>query len=1157
MDVIQNARKGAFFRLFLTLLAVLFSNHLAAALADPADSALLSHLACPSIAQQALPENDGAPVNPKKLPTIVVQTLGFSSNIVDANPLFYPENKVTEDQYPRISGRKSPRDLTFEQLIALNTQRIGVAADGVSRLLLVLRSSIAGRFSLQNKLDHKSSGKLLFINDGNTCEIGSEHIALALYQAPEHFGKGSGMRDPESRVGEITESRLLELPIMLKGSGDQESLYLLKKIPLTLARPPVVLVHGTFSNGEKTWLTHTEVDSATLSDSFAETLTQKGFLPFIADYRDSNGSTLSHDSGFYDNRYVVWNGGESSSWMNDTENKQLVSSRTEQQGWLGNEVKIYPYRGGIKQAITYYRDKLGIAATQADIIGHSLGGLLARVNASLAYNTNYQRPDNFFQGDINRLITISTPHHGSELPQLLQFLTGKMRQGENPVSVALREAFSWGAWYAGVEAKQQALLDLIPTSTALKKIGKTPIPSHLFVTATRADGLKDFSYDPEQEIYKSAKTVASIFTRFPENLEAYLKLIEPEWNKTGGDASDMINIREDFMSLVIHEKEYLDWLRSEFSSWLQDVDEGSEPLTLVEALRSLFFRFDDNDNTVRVDSQKASLELNSPYVTYVANDQAADIKESVLHGYAPRYQKLQLHIVHTLKSEEELFIPELPEAGEFQPPHTEYLIKSQPVEITGSHAMAWSGMSFAHAEAFLKVANEQNVVIMGRPVNPDATILILNNAATKSMNVKGKSSNWGPQKGYLPRNQRYSKLWRTVKNPSERDAKIADFNAKTKKMLKAESVEYQIGGSKKPIAIARQLVHVWPKCPDKKTDCLKSQQSYGVWALPDKGDPETNEFATADGEENPEKAIYFCKGLPDPESPCDCKEWFDWHTSRSDIAQGREFIYDREPSIKVEPNSCMSLKPLEVLADNTLPHKPYLTADYDILTTGFYCPGGRHSSSPHCQAYVRAADKADPKQSRCSDPAKYIEADYYQGRPPTPLPCYDPHTGLITEAQKFLLDQLNRKVKETGYTGGNVSHHGPETQFFGSPYVDYPITVFEPGEDGGRVLAISKGPKGFRDIHLKRYYEQMITKGYWLYPNEYEQANWWWQARSKKQWQGYRYADHPALIKEDVEQIDPPECVKREILRKIALRRGLPAEPETPCGQQAQQGADQ
>jgi hypothetical protein len=90
-----------------------------------------------------------------------------------------------------------------------------------------------------------------------------------------------------------------------------------------------------------------------------------------------------------------------------------------------------------------------------------------------------------------------------------------------------------------------------------------------------------------------------------------------------------------------------------------------------------------------------------------------------------------------------------------------------------------SNMAPGHAEAISNVAVQRNEVILFRPVNPHSTDLIRRNAATKSMHIKGKSSDWGPHAGLIPIDPKLSKLGGPGKNPSAATLeKYAAYNQK-------------------------------------------------------------------------------------------------------------------------------------------------------------------------------------------------------------------------------------------------------------------------------------------------------------------------------------------------------------------------------------------
>lgn len=98
-------------------------------------------------------------------------------------------------------------------------------------------------------------------------------------------------------------------------------------------------------------------------------------------------------------------------------------------------------------------------------------------------------------------------------------------------------------------------------------------------------------------------------------------------------------------------------------------------------------------------------------------------------------------------------------------------------------AIQSSAMVPEHAEAFVDIAKQRGEIIMVRPVNPDSTAKIAGDAATKGMNIKGKSTDWGPDEvlGLIPVDAAYSKLGnpkRSVKATPEEIEKYSQLNNK-------------------------------------------------------------------------------------------------------------------------------------------------------------------------------------------------------------------------------------------------------------------------------------------------------------------------------------------------------------------------------------------
>ena len=61
----------------------------------------------------------------------------------------------------------------------------------------------------------------------------------------------------------------------------------------------------------------------------------------------------------------------------------------------------------------------GLAISQVDVVGHSMGGLIAHARTVAKNVADYSRADNGWNGDFHKLITIGTPHRGTALADTL------------------------------------------------------------------------------------------------------------------------------------------------------------------------------------------------------------------------------------------------------------------------------------------------------------------------------------------------------------------------------------------------------------------------------------------------------------------------------------------------------------------------------------------------------------------------------------------------------------------------------------------------------------------------------------------------------------------------------------------------------------------
>ncbi len=146
-------------------------------------------------------------------------------------------------------------------------------------------------------------------------------------------------------------SGVLTVEIFDQGSG---AVY--TSFELDVYRPPVLFVHGLWSNGEAAF--------STMEDSLSASGLYDGGMLLAADYEATN------DFGFQVNDAVVGEG-------------------------------IRNLKAGLLAR--------GISVGKADLVCHSMGGLLARM---------YVAGENY-RDDIRKLITLNAPHFGSQMANLL------------------------------------------------------------------------------------------------------------------------------------------------------------------------------------------------------------------------------------------------------------------------------------------------------------------------------------------------------------------------------------------------------------------------------------------------------------------------------------------------------------------------------------------------------------------------------------------------------------------------------------------------------------------------------------------------------------------------------------------------------------------
>ncbi len=103
----------------------------------------------------------------------------------------------------------------------------------------------------------------------------------------------------------------------------------------------------------------------------------------------------------------------------------------------------------------------------------------------------------------------------------------------------------------------------------------------------------------------------------------------------------------------------------------------------------------------------------------------------------------------------------------------EYLKAVENSNLVPEHVEALKGYLRDVAAGKYPDMNAEEMIMMYRSVNPDATALIKAGFHTKGMNIKGKSADWGVHRAFIPVDQNFSKLG----NPDNYAgvAKITDF----------------------------------------------------------------------------------------------------------------------------------------------------------------------------------------------------------------------------------------------------------------------------------------------------------------------------------------------------------------------------------------------
>jgi pimeloyl-ACP methyl ester carboxylesterase len=320
---------------------------------------------------------------------------------------------------------------------SLTALRKGSAADGISKLVLLVNSSD----SLAISIDGRSPSDL---TDGSLSPLTADAAPTASLLATSRTASngdalvGVVYTPPDLFPAGSTNEDQVTLDIRLAFDPTAEPL----RTTLLLEHPPVVLVHGLWSN-PAVWI----------NGGFVDSLAGHGFSVLEADYSLANAASFDPT--------------------------------------LDNKPGILSVKVSILDGLNNYRAR-GFAAAQADVVGHSMGGLMAR---GLIQQADYLKPTNYNKGLVHRLITIGTPHHGSGIAQIL------FEHRNDPIlgaGLTLGQAMQ----AIGKPVDQGAVEGFIndPLSTALSNIQATPVKAHAIVASWQSGAT--FTHDALQALVR-------------------------------------------------------------------------------------------------------------------------------------------------------------------------------------------------------------------------------------------------------------------------------------------------------------------------------------------------------------------------------------------------------------------------------------------------------------------------------------------------------------------------------------------------------------------------------------------------------------------------------------------------------------------------------
>jgi triacylglycerol esterase/lipase EstA (alpha/beta hydrolase family) len=252
----------------------------------------------------------------------------------------------------------------------------GASADGTTQIVLRIPATSVGQTFTITVINDQGQTSTSVANDGGVMALGASLSTLAssltvnavstlqgaeafaIYRGPVNFSRGT------------QDDNLTTRSVSLSAASTSGT----TSTPVTVARPPVVLVHGLWGD----------------ASSFAN------FTPLITD------SNFSINYAVYDS--LITGITSTVPTFSSTIDSTIAANS------LGFGYNAPGVLTQVNNFIAGYRTTNNVAAVKADLVTHSMGGDISRTMLLLK---NFLANNTFGAGPINKLITVATPHLGT------------------------------------------------------------------------------------------------------------------------------------------------------------------------------------------------------------------------------------------------------------------------------------------------------------------------------------------------------------------------------------------------------------------------------------------------------------------------------------------------------------------------------------------------------------------------------------------------------------------------------------------------------------------------------------------------------------------------------------------------------------------------